>query len=146
CHIAALLHRGVETAHPPGLCGGWDAIRVDERPVWEGIREVLHPVLTDALGELEGRVLLLRAPLAAREVRWLQALTRADGLLERWAARVQRRAVRHRIDGELPRRARVRELADPVAAHALGELHRLLSTGQGAAAAAAGVGGCARTA
>ena len=32
------------------------------------------------------------------------------------------------IDGELARRARVRELADPVAAHALGELHRLLSS------------------
>ena len=89
---------------------------------------------------LRRRLLLLGAPLAAREPRWLQVLARADGLLERRGARVQRRAVRYRIDGELARRVRVRELADTVAAHALGELHPLLSIGGGVVAAAAAAG------
>src|SRR5262249_24362333 len=99
-------------------------------------------------GELEGIRLLLGAPLVAREPRWLQVLTRADGLLERRAVRVQRRAVRYPIDGELARRVRVRELPDAVGAHALGELHRLLTNGGGgvgAAAAGAGFGRCVRT-
>ena len=69
------------------------------------------------------------APLRAREPRWLQVLTRADGLLERRAVRVQRRAVRTPSMVEVARRVRVRERADPVGAHALGELHRLLPSG-----------------
>ncbi len=59
------------------------------------------------------------APLVAREPRRLQVLARADGLLERRAVRVQRRAVRDPVDGQLARRVRVRELADAVVAHAL---------------------------
>jgi hypothetical protein len=39
----------------------------------------------------------------AHETRWLQVFTRADGLLGRCGARVQRRAVRDPIDGELAR-------------------------------------------
>ena len=39
---------------------------------------------------------------------------------------------------ELARRVRVREFADPVAAHALGELHCLLMIGIGSGVAAAG--------
>ena len=96
---------------------------------------------------LRARLLLLGAPLAAREPRWLQVLARADGLLERRAARVQRRAVHHPVDGQLARRVRVRERADPVGAHALGELHRLLTGGARGAGAAgsAGLGRCVRT-
>src|SRR5439155_19296515 len=100
-----------------------------------------------ALGELEAHRPLLGRHLAAREPRRLQLLARAHGLLERRAACVQRRAVRYGIDRQLARRVRVRERADTVGAHALGEPHRLLMSGGGAvAAAAAGAGGSARTA
>src|SRR5207244_6995259 len=85
--------------------------------------------------------LLLGTPLAAHEPRWLQVLTRADGLLPRRGARVQLRAVYCPINGERARRVRVRERADAVGAHARGELHRLLTIGGvGVAAAAAGAG------
>ena len=40
---------------PPGRCRGWDSIRVDEGPIRGGVREVLHAVVADALGELEAR-------------------------------------------------------------------------------------------
>src|SRR5262249_12988062 len=134
---AALLHRGVQSAHTTVPIGGWDSIRVDERRIWVGVREVLHAVVADALGELEGRLLLLGAPLVAREPRWLQVLTHADCLRARRAVRVQRRAVRYRIDCQLARRVRVRELPDAVGAHALGELRRLLTSGGGAVGSAA---------
>ena len=50
-----------------------------------GIREVLHAVVADALGELERSLLLRGAPLAAREPRRLEVLARAEGLVERRA-------------------------------------------------------------
>ena len=68
----------------------------------DGVRKVRHAVRADALGELEGRRLLLGAPLAAHEPRWLQVLARADGLLPRRGARVQRRAVRDPIEANSP--------------------------------------------
>src|SRR5581483_401215 len=114
CRSAALVHRGVENAHAPGQIGGRDSIRVDERSVWNWVREILHAVLADALGELEGCLLLLGTALAAHEPRWFQVLTRADGLLERRGVCVHRRPVRYLIDGELARRVRVRELGDAV--------------------------------
>ena len=55
----------METAHPPGFRGGWDSTRVDEGPIWSGVREVIHAVFPDAPGELECRLLLIGAPLAA---------------------------------------------------------------------------------
>src|SRR5207248_3888218 len=90
----ALMNRGVEDVHAAASCGGWDSIRVDERRVWGGVGEVLHAVVADALGELEGRLLLLGSPVLAREPRWLQVLARAAGLRERGAARVHPRPVR----------------------------------------------------
>src|SRR5690349_5381935 len=98
---AALLHRGVENVHTILRCGGWDSIRIDHGPIWVGVREVLHAVVADALGELESRFLLLGTPLASRESCRLQVLTRADGLLERRGVRVQRRAVRYIFDGKI---------------------------------------------
>src|SRR5204863_7037018 len=116
--VATLLDRFLETRNARGTpaCGGWDLRRVDEGPVRGGVREVPDAVDAHALGELEGGLLLRGAPLVAHEPRWLQVFTRAEGLLERRAARVQRRAVRDRIDGELARRGRVRELAGAVVA------------------------------
>src|SRR5439155_16192834 len=94
CVLAALPHRGVENGYATVRCGGWDPIRVNEGRIWRRIWEVLHTVVADALGELEGRRLLLGAPLVAREPRWLQVLARAEGLLEHRGVRVHRRAVR----------------------------------------------------
>ena len=48
--LAALLHRGIENGHTIGLIGGWDLVRVDERLAVDGVREVLHAVVADALG------------------------------------------------------------------------------------------------
>src|SRR4029453_13647143 len=145
---AARPHRSVENAQPTRRSGGWDSTRVNEGIVSGGIRKVLHAVLAYALGELEGSVLLLGAPLVAREPRRLQIPAGAECLLERRGARVHRRAVRHRIDGQRARRVRVRERADTVGSHALGELHRLLpsggvrvSAGAAGGAGAAGSGG-----
>src|SRR4029077_8783621 len=135
---AALLHRGVKQAHTTVRSGGWDSIRIDQRPIWGGVRKVRHAVVAYALGKLQGRLLLLGTPLGAHEPWRLQVLTRADGLLERRGVRIQRRAVYHPIDGERAGRVRVGELADPVGAHALGELHRLRKIGGGVVAAGAG--------
>src|SRR4029453_19076265 len=144
---AALLHGGVEKGHTSLRVGRWDSSRVDEGLIWAGVREVLHAVVADALSEREGRLLLLGSPAVPGEPRWLQVPARSEGLLERRGARVPRRAVRHRIDGQLARRVRVRERADTVTSHALGEPHRPPMSGGGAvAAAAAGAGGCARKA
>src|ERR1700704_2460942 len=70
--IAAFLHRRVDRCN---AIPGWDSIRVDEGPIWGGVREVLHAVVADALGELEGRLLLLGAPLVAPEPPGLQVLS-----------------------------------------------------------------------
>ena len=75
--------------------------------------------------------------LGAREAGRLQVLARVDGLLPRRAVRVHRRAVHHPVDGQLARRVRVRERADAVGAHALGELHRLRHERRPSRAAAA---------
>src|SRR5207245_7835308 len=107
--IAALLHRGVDRRNAIP-CGGWVSIRVDEGPIWGGVREVLHAVVADALGELEGILLLLGGPLVSREPRWLQVLAGAAGLRERRAVRVQPRAVCYHTAGEIAARLRVRDL------------------------------------
>src|SRR4029450_7688133 len=135
---AARIRRGPEprNAQRTPACGGWDSIGVDEGPIWGGVGEVLDAVVAHAPGEVEGHLLLLGTPLVAREPRWLEVLTCAVGLLERRAARVHRRSVRYPIDGQRARRVGVRERADPVGAHALGELHRLLVRGGGAVARA----------
>src|SRR4029077_9976971 len=87
---AALLHRGVKQAHTTVRSGGWDSIRIDQRPIWGGVRKVRHAVVAYALGKLQGRLLLLGTPLGAHEPWRLQVLTRADGLLERRGVRIQR--------------------------------------------------------
>src|SRR3954454_14490741 len=136
--IAALVHRGVENAHSTCRVGGWDSIRIDERLAGGGIRKVRHSVLPDALGECEGGVLLIGGPVsAARESRRLQVLAGGGGPLPLRAVRVQRGAVQHPIDRQVARRIRVRELADAVLTHALGELHRLLLSCGGRVAALA---------
>src|SRR6476660_8598312 len=94
---AALLHRRVQPRNTPSSRTARHSGGVDEGPIRGRIREVLHPVVADALGELEGRLLLLGTPLASGEPRWLQVLARADGLLERRSVRVQRRAIRDLI-------------------------------------------------
>ena len=95
---------------PPGALA--DGIRFVSTRGWPltGSGKSFTPFSRMHCGELEGPRLLRGAPLAAREPRRLQVLARAHGLLERRGARVQRRAVRYLIDGELARRARVREL------------------------------------
>ena len=70
--------------------------------IFGGVREVLHAVLADALGELEARLLLLRTRLF-HEARWLQTLARADGLLPLRGARIHRRPSLYAID-DLARR------------------------------------------
>src|SRR5262249_11849771 len=134
----ARLRRGVENAHTTGRIRGWDSTRVDEGVTGAGIRKVLHAVVAYALSEPESGLLLLGTPLVACEPRRLQLLARAEGLLDRRGVRVHRRAVRHRFDGQRARRVRVRERADTVGAHALGELHgpRVRGACLGAAAAA----------
>src|SRR4029450_6604221 len=101
--VAALPHCSVENVHTTRHVGGWDSIRVDKGPIRGGVREVLHAVVAYALGELEARLPLLGRHLATREPRRLQIPTRAEGLLERRGAGVQRRAVRPRFDGQLTR-------------------------------------------
>src|SRR4029079_2538208 len=86
------------------------------------VRKVLHAVLAYALGEREALLLLLGAPLCTQSARWLQVLARVDGPLEHRGAHTDP------ID-ELARRVRVREVADAVRPHALGELHRLVPVG-----------------
>ena len=73
-------------------------------PSGVGSGKSAHPVVAHALGELEGRLLLLRGPLGAHEPRWLQVFARAEGLLERRGVRVEPRAVHDPVDGELARR------------------------------------------
>ena len=146
--VAALLHRGVEHAHAPGSRGGWDSIRVDEGR---------HPGSGPGSPSRRCRGCTGRTrgpPAAARALRlWpvnpagSRSLHALDGLLERRGARVQRRAVRHRIDRQLARRVRVRELADAVVAHALGELAppaRDWWSLLGGAGAGGGLGRCVR--
>src|SRR5439155_26009901 len=82
-------------------------------------------------------LLLLGAPLVACEPRWLEILARAESLLERRRTRVHRGAVRYRVDGQRTRRVRVRKSANTVGAHALGELHRLRTSGRRARVTAA---------
>ena len=79
---------------PAGRCRGRNSVRVDERPVRDGIGEVRHAVATHAPGELEARRVLLGCRLGAREPGRLQTLADAEGLRERRAVRVHRRAVR----------------------------------------------------
>src|SRR4029453_18788831 len=74
--IAARVHRGVENARTIRRCGGWDSSPVDDGRAIDGVRKVLHAVLADAVGELEGGRLLHGVP----HFRWLQVLARADGL------------------------------------------------------------------
>src|ERR1700680_1560299 len=78
----ALLHRSVETRHASVRSGRWDLIRIDEWRIRSGVWEVLHAVVAHALGELEGRRLLLRAPGLAHEPCGLQVFTRGQRLLE----------------------------------------------------------------
>src|SRR5262249_48209634 len=131
---AARIRRGPEprNAQRTPACGGWESVGVGEGPIGRGGGGGPYAGGRQAQGGFEGHLLLLGTPLVAREPRWLQVLTCAAGLLERRAARVHRRSVRYPIDGQLARRVRVRERADPVGAHALGELHRLLVRGGGA--------------
>src|SRR5207302_10850505 len=82
CHkMAALVHRGVENGHATRPIGGRDSSRIDEGLTVDRVRKVLHAVLADALGELDGRRLLGGAQLCATRARWLQGLTRGAGLL-----------------------------------------------------------------
>src|SRR5690349_61751 len=96
----ALLLRRPESRNTQTSRIAGHSSRVDDRPIRVGVREVLHAVVAEATGELEGALLLLGAPLVAHEARWLQVLARPDGLLPRRAARVQLRAVDDAIDGE----------------------------------------------
>ena len=134
---AAFVHRGVQSAHTARRRGGWDSIRVDEGAIWSGVREVRHAVVAYAPRELETHHRLLRCHLGACESRRLQVPAGAESLRESRESGVYRRAVCYPIDGELARRAWVREPADTVGAHALGELDRLLTRGGGAVATAA---------
>ncbi len=130
CVLAALAHRGVENRHTGRRCCGWNPIRVDE---WVGlarIRKVSYAVVADALSERESSLLLLGTSLVAREPRGLQVLARVERVLERSRTRVQRRAVRYRVDRQRARRVGVRKRADTVGAHALGELHRFGTSGR----------------
>src|SRR5439155_22859580 len=119
---AALLRRGVEDGHATGLVGGWDLGRVDEGVAIDGVRKILHAVLANALGEPEGRRLLLRAPLSTQRARWLQVLARVDGLPPHRGGHIDPK-------GRLALRVRVWEVGDAVAPDALGELHRLVRIG-----------------
>src|SRR5262245_32329053 len=136
---AALVRRGVEDGHATGLVGGWDLGRVDEGVAVGGVWKVIHAVVAHALGEPEGRRLLLRAPLSTQGARWLQVLARIDGL------RPHRGAHTDPID-ELALRVRVWEVGDTVPPHALGELHRLVLIGGVLATAGAGPAAGAGTA
>src|SRR5262249_39941898 len=117
---AAFLRRGVEDAHAIGSVGRWDVIRVDERRAVDGVWKVGHAVCANARGELERCCLLCGAALAAQSARWLQRLTGVDRSRELRGSDV---------DGEVEvaRRVRVWEVRNAVRAHALSELHRLLS-------------------
>src|SRR5439155_13136915 len=117
---------------------GGNAIRVYKRVSLGRVRNVPHAVIADALSERESSLLLLGTSLVAREPRRLQVLARAERVLERPRARIQRRAVRYRVDGQRTRRVGVRKRADTVGAHALGELHRLGTSRRHAACTAAG--------
>src|ERR1700730_239131 len=77
--------------------------------------------------------MLLGAPLSAQRARWLQGLARVDGLREHGGGDTD-------PVHEFAIRVRVREIADTVAAHALGELHPLFTLGGAAAGAAGAVG------
>src|SRR2546426_11129941 len=124
--MAARVHRGVEDGHAARLVGGRDSIRIDEGLTVAGVRKVLHAVLADALGELEGRRLLRGSQFGAQRARWLQGLARGNGLPPHRGAHTDP------IRRELARRVWVWKVADAVGAHALGELHRLLTGGAGA--------------
>src|SRR4051812_30182426 len=78
--VAALVHCGVENGHTTGLVAGWDLVRVDDGLAVDGVREVLHAVVANALGEPRGHRLLLGSPLCAQSARWLQGFARVDGL------------------------------------------------------------------
>ena len=125
---AALLHRGVENAHTTRRCRGWDSIRVDERPISGWGRGSPARRCRGCTGRTRGAPSSARAspcvPVNPGGSRSLHALM---ACFERRGARVHRRAVRYPVDGQLARRVRVRERADTVVAHALGELHRLLT-------------------
>src|SRR4029450_4107237 len=137
--FTALAHRGVEDGHTLRRVGGWDSSRVDEGLAIDGVRKVLHAVLSDALSELEGRRQLLGALVCAKRARWLQLLTGAEGLCPHRGAHTDPKG------GKLARRLRVREIGVSVLPHALGELHRLLTGSGGAAPTGGGAAGrCGR--
>src|SRR5579884_3851270 len=138
CVPAAFPHRRVEKRETTRGCRRGNAIRVDKWVSLGRVRKVPHAVIADALSERESRSLFLGASLAAREPRRLQVLARAERVRERPRARVQRRAVRYRVDGQCTRRVGVRKRAETVGAHALGELHRLGTSRRRAACATAG--------
>ena len=130
---------------PPGLFGGWDPIRVDEGLTVGGVREVLHAVVADALGEPRGLADccfgLRFAPVNPGGSRSLHAL---DGLLPH---RVGLTAVDPRWSSS-PDASGSGKCADAVRPHALGELHRLVLTRRPArppaSAGGAGLGRCVR--
>jgi len=68
-----------------------------------GSGKSLTPLSRMHWANLRAACCLLGTPLASREPRWLQVLTRADACLKRRAVRVHRRAVRYPIDGEIAR-------------------------------------------
>src|SRR5919201_2301181 len=138
--VAALAHCGIENGHAARFVRGWDLVRVDEGLAVDGVREVLHPVVADALGEPEGRRLLLGAPLPGQCARWLQVLAGGGGL------RPHRRGHADPVL-ELVLLVRVWEVADAMSPNALGELHRLVPSAEllvSAAAGGAGAAGAAR--
>src|SRR5439155_25944733 len=104
----SLVHRGVEDAHTARRIRGRDASRIDEGLTVDGVRKVLHAVLADALGELEGRRLLRGSQLCAQRARWLQGFARGAGLLPHRGAHTDP------IRRELARRVRVWKVADAV--------------------------------
>ena len=108
---------------PPRLVGGRDLVRVDEGLAVDGVREVLHAVVADALGEPEARRLLLGGPLRGQRARWLQVLAGGGGLLPHRGGHADPVL-------EVVLRVRVREVADAVRPDALGELHRLVPSGE----------------
>src|SRR4051794_18717026 len=70
--VAAFLPGGVESVQATGRVGRRDPVRVDQGTVRAGVREVVDAVVAHALGELQGRLLLRRAPLVAGEPGRLQ--------------------------------------------------------------------------
>src|SRR5205814_9040854 len=109
CVLRALPQRRGENRETTWRRRGGNAIRVYKRVSLGRVRKVPHAVIADALSERESSLLLLGTSLVAREPRRLQVLARAERVLERRRARIQRRAVRYRVDGQRTRRIGVRK-------------------------------------